>query len=109
MIIVFLTKSSAYAQNFGGGSEPLTQKQQDFCAKYDVNPCTQNNILAKERVTTQPNTMIDNAPQGSNIPGSASSSVDWSTMGIVIVAVIAIVAAVVVAIKVKRPAQTEQV
>lgn len=41
---------TAHAQYFGGGGEPLTKEQQDFCAQHDVNPYTQNNILAKERV-----------------------------------------------------------
>ncbi|MGI0024826.1 MAG: hypothetical protein ACREA4_06735 [Nitrososphaera sp.] len=34
----------------GGGSEPLTQQQQDFCKQYDIDPCTQELILAKERL-----------------------------------------------------------
>jgi hypothetical protein len=40
----------AFAQYFGSGSEPLTKEQLDFCAQYSIDPCTQNNILAKERL-----------------------------------------------------------
>jgi hypothetical protein len=39
-----------FAQYFGGGSEPLTQEQLDKCAQYQITPCTQNSILAKERL-----------------------------------------------------------
>ena len=41
----------AFAQYFGGDSAPLTQDQLDKCAQYGINPCTQNGILAKERLT----------------------------------------------------------
>jgi hypothetical protein len=40
----------ASAQYFGGDSAPLTQEQIDKCATYKINPCTQNGILAKERL-----------------------------------------------------------
>ena len=40
----------AFAQYFGGDSAPLTQEQLDKCATYNINPCTQNAILAKERL-----------------------------------------------------------
>jgi hypothetical protein len=40
----------AFAQYFGGSSEPLTKEQLDFCAQYNIEPCSQNNILAKERL-----------------------------------------------------------
>jgi hypothetical protein len=40
----------AFAQYFGGDSEPLTQEMLDKCAQYEINPCTQNNILAKDRL-----------------------------------------------------------
>lgn len=39
----------AFAQYFGGDSAPLTQTQLDKCARYEINPCTQNGILAIER------------------------------------------------------------
>ena len=58
----------ASAQYFGGGSEPLTKEQQDFCAKYAVDPCTQNNILAKERVLGAQSTTYGNNPEGSGTP-----------------------------------------
>lgn len=41
----------AFAQYFGGGSEPLTQEMLDKCEQYGIVPCTQNGILAKERLT----------------------------------------------------------
>jgi hypothetical protein len=40
----------AFAQYFGGDSAALTQEQLDKCATYNINPCTQNGILAKERL-----------------------------------------------------------
>jgi hypothetical protein len=40
----------AFAQYFGGDSAPLTQENLDYCEQYGINPCTQNNILAKERL-----------------------------------------------------------
>lgn len=40
----------AFAQYFGGDSAALTQDQLDKCATYNINPCTQNGILAKERL-----------------------------------------------------------
>jgi hypothetical protein len=40
----------AFAQYFGGGGEALTQEQLDKCEQYGINPCTQNGILAKERL-----------------------------------------------------------
>jgi hypothetical protein len=41
----------AFAQYFGGGDPgTLSQEQLDFCEQYGINPCTQNNILAKERL-----------------------------------------------------------
>jgi hypothetical protein len=58
----------ASAQYFGGGGEPLTKDQLDFCAKNAVNPCTQNNILAKERVLGAQSTTYGNAPAGSGTP-----------------------------------------
>jgi hypothetical protein len=38
----------ASAQYFGGGGEPLTKDQLDFCAKNAVNPCTQNKARPTE-------------------------------------------------------------
>lgn len=40
----------AFAQYFGGDSASLTQEQLDFCEQYSITPCTQSNILAKERL-----------------------------------------------------------
>jgi len=40
----------AFAQYFGGDSAPLTQEQLDYCEQHSINPCTQNNILAKDRL-----------------------------------------------------------
>jgi hypothetical protein len=40
----------AFGQYFGGDSAALTQDQLDFCEQYGISPCTQNNILAKERL-----------------------------------------------------------
>ncbi len=58
----------AFAQYFGGGSEPLTQDQIQFCKDNGVDPCTQNNILAKERVLHAQSTTYGNAPSGSGTP-----------------------------------------
>ena len=41
---------SAFAQYFGGDSNPLTKEMIDKCAQYNINPCTQNNLLAKDRL-----------------------------------------------------------
>jgi hypothetical protein len=62
------TAPQAFAQYFGGGGEPLTQEQLDFCETYDVSPCTQVNILAKERVLGVEGTQYGNAPEGSGTP-----------------------------------------
>ena len=40
----------AFAQYFGGDSAALTQEQLDKCEQYGISPCTQNGILAKERL-----------------------------------------------------------
>lgn len=40
----------AFAQYFGGGGEPITQEMVDKCNQYGIVPCTQNGILAKERL-----------------------------------------------------------
>jgi len=93
---------SANAQYMGEGNEPLTKEQQDFCIKYEISSCTQNNILAKERVLSAPSIQNGDSPVDAPIP------IDWSTVGIVIVAVVAVVAVAMVAIKVKRPATTPQ-
>jgi hypothetical protein len=68
VVVVGGSAPQASAQYFGGGSEPLTQDQKDFCVKYEVNPCTQNNILAKERVLGAQTTTYGNAPAGSGTP-----------------------------------------
>lgn len=58
----------AFAQYFGGGGEPLTQEQLAFCQKYEISPCTQVNILAKERVLGAQSTQYGNNPEGSGTP-----------------------------------------
>jgi len=124
------TVTFAYAQYYGGGSESITNEQRDFCIKYEIDPCTEENILAKERVLTIQNTQSGTSPEGSatppltNIPSSTIGGptitdsgidtqtqipVDWSIIGIVIVAVVAVVAVAVVAIRIKRPATAEKV
>lgn len=42
----------AFAQYVGGGGEgaPLTEEQLAFCEQYQIHPCTENNILAKQRL-----------------------------------------------------------
>jgi len=67
----------AFAQYFGGDSAPLTQEQLDKCVQYDISPCTQNNILAKERLI---------AAQQNPATGSGTSmlSTDTGTMAIFI-------------------------
>ena len=67
----------AFAQYFGGDSAPLTQDQLEFCEQHSINPCTQNNILAKERLL---------AAQTNPSTGSGTSmlSTDTGTMAIFI-------------------------
>lgn len=67
----------AFAQYFGGDSAPLTQEQLDYCEQYSINPCTQNNILAKERLI---------AAQQNPATGSGTSmlSTETGTMAIFI-------------------------
>lgn len=50
LAVAVSTPIAANAQYFGGGGEALTQEQLDYCEQYSINPCTQNNILAKERL-----------------------------------------------------------
>ncbi|HEX2014645.1 MAG TPA: hypothetical protein VLA68_05395 [Nitrososphaera sp.] len=45
----------AFGQYFGGDSAPLTEEQLAKCEQYDIEPCTQNNILAKERLIAAQN------------------------------------------------------
>lgn len=71
----------AFAQYFGGDSAPLTQDQLDFCEQHSINPCTQNNILAKERVLGAQNTQYGNNPEGS---GTAMLSTETGQMAIFI-------------------------
>ncbi|MGI0037660.1 MAG: hypothetical protein ACRD99_04815 [Nitrososphaera sp.] len=41
----------AFSQYQGGsGGEPITQEMIDKCEQYEIIPCTQNGILAKERL-----------------------------------------------------------
>ena len=54
----------AFAQYFGGDSAPLTQEQLDKCEQYGISPCTQNGILAKERLIGAQN----NPSTGSGTP-----------------------------------------
>ena len=58
------TPIAVHAQYFGGGSEQLTQEQLNKCAQYNISPCTQNNILAKERLIAAQN----NPATGSGTP-----------------------------------------
>src|SRR5688572_21076319 len=67
----------AFAQYFGGDSAPLTQDQLDYCEQQNISPCTQNNILAKDRLL---------AAQANPSTGSGTSmlSNETSTMAIFI-------------------------
>ena len=67
----------AFAQYFGGGSEELTQEQLDKCDQYGISPCTQNNILAKDRLL---------AAQANPSTGSGTSmlSTETGTMAVFI-------------------------
>ena len=67
----------AFAQYFGGGGEALTEAQLDKCERLEINPCTQNNILAKERVLSAQGTTYGNAPEGS---GTAMLSTETGQM-----------------------------
>ena len=58
----------AFAQYFGGDSGSLSQEQLAFCEQYKIDPCTQNNILAKERVLGAQTTQYGNNPAGSGTP-----------------------------------------
>ena len=45
--------SQAFGQGYTGGTtggEPITQAMIDKCAQYNIVPCTQNSILAKDRL-----------------------------------------------------------
>jgi hypothetical protein len=48
----FISITPAFAQYYSQGSDPLTPDQIKFCQQNNIDPCTQNNILAKERVYT---------------------------------------------------------
>jgi len=130
MLVIPSMVASSSAQYYGGGSESVTKEQQDFCIKYEIDPCTEVNILAKERVLSAQNTQYGNIPEGSGSPGGPTNTpsqtigeatvtdngyhppqipMDWSTIGIVIVSIVAVVAVSVVAIKIKRPATAEKV
>jgi len=63
LIYTNLPLNNAYAQYFGGGDEPLTQDQIKFCQDNGVDPCTQNNILAKEKVLHAQTTTYGGVPQ----------------------------------------------
>lgn len=39
-----------YPSGGGGQGSPLTQQQLDFCEQYQIQPCTENTIIAKERL-----------------------------------------------------------
>ena len=60
----------AYAQYFGGDSAALTQEQLDKCEQYGIVPCTQNGILAKERLI---------AAQGNPSTGSGTPMLSTET------------------------------
>ena len=66
--VAAFTPMVAYGQYFGGGGEKLTQQQLDYCKQYQINPCTQTNILAKERVLGAQTTQYGNNPEGSGTP-----------------------------------------
>jgi len=67
----------AFAQYFGGDSAPLTQDQLEFCEQHSINPCTQNNILAKER-------LLQAQANPSTGSGTSMLSTDTGTMAIFI-------------------------
>ena len=82
---IALYTPSAYAQYFGDEIEPLTQEQKDYCEQHQIDPCTQNNILAKEKLFQL----------------AVRKPFDWITLGIVIGSIVAIVGVVVVVVAVK--------
>ncbi len=67
----------AFAQYFGGDSAPLTQDQLEFCEQHSINPCTQNNILAKDR-------LLQAQANPSTGSGTSMLSTDTGTMAIFI-------------------------
>lgn len=71
-------------------AESPTQSQTDYCKQHNVYPCTQENIIAKERLLNFPNTYADPPPSGLN---------GWISGSIVIFLIMAIVVVFIAAVK----------
>lgn len=101
---IFLTSATlVYAQApHSEGGDSLTQDQLDYCAKYHIDPCTNNNILAKERVDI-------GGPGTHGIPANQPlQPTDWLMVGIGTGATSALVAVGIFVIKMKREARTNR-
>lgn len=100
---LFVSMTSAYAETYSQGGDRLTQEQKDYCANYQIDPCTQDNILAKQRIVSP--SVGDNgitANQGLQ-PN------DWLFLGIGIGSVIAATVVGIVTLKMKRTAHIDNV
>jgi hypothetical protein len=104
MCILLDSTTFAHAQApHSEGGEPLTQDQKDYCTKYHIDPCTQNNILAKERINI-------GGPGTQGTPANQPlQPTDWLIIGIGIGSIIAMVAVGIVVIKMKRAPHARKV
>jgi hypothetical protein len=99
-----LSISTVYAQYYPlDNGEQVSTEQRIFCVQNEIYPCTQNNILAKQRVAT-------NGPDYQQDPASPQSQMMiWLFLGVIIVAVISVAAMAIVVIKIKRPPHAKKV
>jgi hypothetical protein len=83
LISISAQKQFASAQYGGGGGEgaPLSEEQLAFCEQHQIQPCTETNILAKQRLLDTQNTQYGNAPEGS---GTAMLSTGTTEMAVFI-------------------------
>lgn len=94
---------------FGGsvyteGGEPLTQDQKDYCAENNIDPCTNNNILAKEHINI--GGPANGANGGTNY--ESVSQLQWLILGIGLVSVGIVVGVVIFVVKIKRLTRAEK-
>lgn len=93
MVMVFAAlygSAQAFAQD---SADDPTQAQMMFCKQHDVYPCTEANIMAKQRLLNYPDSYADPPPSGLN---------GWIVGSIVIFLIMAIVVVFIAAVKKKK-------
>jgi hypothetical protein len=114
-LLNIVTMDIADAQYFGGDNAALTQQQIDKCERLigaQQNPATGSGrpMLSTESQSSSSGAIVSGSPTittqspaATSTSGPALPPFDWSTGGMIIVAVAAIIGVVIAAVKIKRP------